>query len=108
MAQVDFSNVNITCVGNIWGEDWLTLPTFKAIYEKNGSGVARNSQNEMVNVTPTHFTYKYTGEFTRSLTNATLVLCDDWGNNVKFELSPVTFNAGDTYAFQIDADIVIE
>ena len=108
MAQVDFSNVTITCIGNVWAHDWLTLETYKAIYEKNGSGVATNCQNQMTDVTPTHFTYKYTGEFTRALTNATLVICDNGGNNKQFELYPVTCNVGDTYAFQLEVDIVVE
>lgn len=110
MAQVDFDNATITHVANSWGRQsgWLDLTICTAIYDDRRIPLATNAGNQLIQDNLTHFAFRHYGTFIESGVNKTLYITDNFASNDIFAISPITFNAGDTYDFTIDVNLTVE
>lgn len=109
MAQVDFDNATITCNRNLWGYSYFGLPSNVGIYDDRAIPLATNASNSSTE-SLNQYRFRYTGTFIQSGVNKTLYITDIYGSigSAIFTISPITFNAGDTYDFEIVVDISVE
>ena len=112
MAQVDFDNATITHIADSWGQQagWLDLTIRTAIYDDRRIPLATNAGNQLIQDNLTHFAFRHYGTFIESGVNKTLYITNNYGsaNADIFAISPITFNAGDTYDFTIDVNMTVE
>lgn len=105
MAQLDLSNAHITPIfppANDAGYLFLASSNFR-FFDVNGQQIASGSGSILVEQT-SNFKVYYSGSFTAS---GTEFYIGKLNTQPVWRVSGVSFSVGDTYAFTIRADIIL-
>lgn len=104
MAHIDFSNAKIEDMTNsVWGNQPYLCFEFLGIYG-DGQAYLGNFTRTKINETLTKVSYVIEGTFAISGTEVAF-----YYYNTKFwRVYNISFNAGDTCAFQVDFEISVE
>lgn len=109
MAAVDFSNATIERIGNWHGlaNSYQTSlgfsSSFYALRDTSGVNAVTNSHMDVLINTPTKLKFLFSGTFTVSGDN--FRMGGGYATNATWEVSNISFEAGDTYAFTIEVDL---
>jgi len=108
MADVDFSNARIEPFGTICpaAYSYLNITTNSSLRDANDTSIASNHATRDINDQKQMLTTYY-GTFTASGTEFYLYQYTNLGVG-KWKISNVSFNSGDTYMFNINAELVCE
>ena len=104
MAQVDFSNAVLRPfdsrhpLGYAWT---LGFANTGALYSTDGWSITTNHQLRTIAQTQSKISLLYTGQFTSSGTTFCI------SNYTVWQVTNVSFSAGDTYSFVVDVDTTL-
>lgn len=112
MAQVDFSNAriepaNISPSVNPTAYSNLTLAGYNdTLYDSRINAVSSNINVTQLTNQQKQLMYLYQGTFSASGTEFYIIHAPSYTNYAGWKVSNISFSAGDTYVFQINATLV--